>query len=103
MKPLNSILIEGSLQDLPTFSVTNGLGSCTFNLTSGSSISSLPVIAFGKLADNCNKLLDRGNDLRIVGHLSQDVEATTSTGSFRLVVVAEHIEVRPNRSHIGAA
>lgn len=103
MRNLNSILIEGLvLASPPLASHTGpeGLLYCTFSLASGSDAPSIPVIAYSRLAARCTELLYEGSSVRVVGRIAQDVEATATTGSFRLHVIAEHIEVQPSRSKL---
>jgi single-stranded DNA-binding protein len=99
MKNLNSILLEGDLIDQPISSTgPEGIDQCTFSITSGDNAPSVPVIAYGKLAIRCSKLLDRGASIRIVGRIAQDLEASAATGSFCLRVIAEHVEIKPQVS-----
>ncbi len=96
MPYLNSILLEGELSDVPVFTTTaNGLDRCSFFIASGDQAPSVPVVAYGRLALRCNELLDRGSSIRVVGRIAQDLEASDSSSTFRLHLVAEHVEVRP--------
>lgn len=95
MTYLNSILLEGDLSDTPVFTTTaNGLDRCSFLLASGDQAPAVPVVAYGRLALRCNELLDKGSAIRIVGRIAQDLEASEATATFRLHLVAEHVEVR---------
>lgn len=95
MPYLNSILLEGELADAPTFTTTaNGLDRCSFLISSGDQAPAVPVVAYGRLALRCNELLDKGSAIRIVGRLAQDREASDSTSSFKLHLVAEHVEIK---------
>ncbi len=95
MPYLNSILLEGELSDVPTFATTaNGLDRCSFLLASGDQAPAVPVVAYGRLALRCNELLDKGSAIRIVGRISQDLEASEATSTFRLHLVAEHVEIK---------
>ena len=96
MTYLNSILFEGELSDTPVFTTTaNGLDRCSFLLASGDQAPAVPVVAYGRLALRCNELLDKGSAIRIVGRIAQDLEASEATSSFRLHLVAEHVEIKP--------
>lgn len=96
MNFLNSCLLEGNLADAPVFTTTaNGLDRCTFLISSGDQAPAVPVVAYGRLALRCNELLDKGSSIRIVGRIAQDLEASDATASFRLHLVAEHVEIKP--------
>jgi primosomal replication protein N len=100
MKFLNSILLEGDLIAQPSFFTSpDGIPRCTFSLASGDTAPAVPVITYGRLAERCSSLLDQGSVIRIVGRIAQDVEATTATGNFSLIVAADHVEIKPSSSH----
>jgi primosomal replication protein N len=100
MKFLNSILLEGDLISSPVASPgSDGIPRCTFSLASGDAAPAVPVIAYGRLAMRCSELLDKGSSIRVVGHIAQDLESSEATGSFKLHIVAEHVEVKPAASH----
>lgn len=95
MNYLNSILLEGELSDTPIFTTTaNGLDRCSFLIASGDQAPAVPVAAYGRLALRCNELLDRGSSIRIVGRIAQDLEASDTSSTFRLHLVAEHVEIK---------
>jgi single-stranded DNA-binding protein len=71
---------------------------CTFSLGSEPDAPSVPIIVYGRLATFCAKNLFQGSVNRVVGHIAQDVDATATTGTFRLHVVAEHVEIKPSSS-----
>lgn len=101
MRNLNSILIEGLVLDshtLASLAGPDGLPCCTFSLASGSDAPSIPVIAYSRLAARCSELLSEGSSVRVVGRIAQDLEASAAAGSFRLHVIAEHVEIQPARS-----
>jgi single-stranded DNA-binding protein len=99
MKFLNSILLEGDLISSPVASTSSeGIPRCTFSLTSGDDAPVVPVISYGRLAVRCSELLDKGSSIRVVGRISQDIESSESTGSFKLHIVAEHVEIKPAAS-----
>lgn len=98
MRNLNSILIEGVLIDAPVLTVpstADAPAKCTFSIISEPDAPSVPVVVYARLADYCSHHLFQCSSLRIVGRLAQDVEATASSGNFRLCIVAEHIEIKP--------
>jgi hypothetical protein len=47
------------------------------------------------LAQRFTELLYKGRAVHIVGKIGQDIEASIRDNTFRLHVVAEHIELRP--------
>lgn len=95
MNYLNSILLEGEIADAPTITTTaNGLDRCSFFIASGDQAPAVPVVAYGRLALRCNELLDRGSSIRIVGRIAQDLEASETDSTFRLHLVAEHVEIK---------
>ena len=102
MRSLNSILLEGSLLGDPVLSLPTdeqAPARCTFSLASDPDPASVPVVVYGRLAAYCSKNLFQGSVIRVVGRIAQDVESTAATGSFRLCVVAEHIEPKPSTSN----
>lgn len=101
MRNLNSILLEGSLLDDPVLgnpSTPDAPPRCTFSLSSDPNPSSVPVLVFGRLAAFCAKHLFQGSVVRVVGRIAQDTQASSATGTFRLCIVAEHIEPKPSNS-----
>lgn len=101
MRSLNSILLEGSLLDDPILaspSTADAPAKCTFTIGSEPDAPSVPVVAYGRLALRCSQILTKGSTLRVVGRIAQDVDTTASTGSFRLCVIAEHVEPKPSTS-----
>jgi len=100
MKNLNSILIEGELLDCPKLStVSDSLERCTFAIGSGEETPTVPIVAYGRLALRANELLDKGSLIRVVGRLGQDLESSATMDTFRLWVIAEHLEVKPALAH----
>ena len=95
MRLLNSVLFEGSLLDAPVLdspATEDAPAKCTFSLASEPDVPSIPIVVYGRVALRCSQILTKGSTLRIVGRIAQDVDATATTGTFRLCVVAEHIE-----------
>ncbi len=96
MNYLNSILLEGDITDAPVFTTTaSGLDRCSFLISSGDQAPAVPVVSYGRLALRCNELFDKGSRVRIVGRIAQDLEASEVTSSFKLHLVAEHVEIKP--------
>jgi hypothetical protein len=101
MRNLNSILLEGTLLDNPALTLPaddQSPARCTFTISSDPDPASVPIVVFGRLAIFCSQNLYRGSVIRVVGRISQDVEATAATGSFCLCVLADHIEPKPSTS-----
>lgn len=97
---LNSILIEGELLDCPKLStVSDSLERCTFTIGSGDQAAAIPIVVYGRLALRANELLDKGSGIRVVGRIGQDLESSATMDSFRLWVIAEHLEVKPALAH----
>ncbi len=97
---LNSVLLEGELSDAPAFTTTsNGLDRCSFLIASGGQAPSVPVVAYGRLALRCHELLLKDSSVRIVGRIAQDLEASDSSSTFRLHLVAEHVEIKAASHH----
>lgn len=98
MKNLNSILLEGDLIEDPAFIPAPSLDAiarCSFSLDCGPSAPSIPILVYNRLALRCHELLDRGSSIRVVGRVIHDTEASATTGTFTLAVVAEHVEIKP--------
>jgi hypothetical protein len=101
MRNLNSILLEGTLIDAPVLtapSTADAPAKCTFSIVSEPDAPSVPVVVHGRLALYCAQHLFQSSSIRIVGRISQDIEATATTGTFHLCVIAEHIEIKPSSS-----
>lgn len=108
MNDLNSVLIEGVVSQAPTTPPNDNDGRCRFRITSrrfvsqpadstiSESLTVLTVDTFGALSERCHEYLTVGRKVRAVGHLSQ--EDTDTTGELALVLVAEHLEFRPQVS-----
>jgi single-strand DNA-binding protein len=107
MNNLNSILIEGVLKTDPLYRFTaKGTPVCTFSIVSNrysrtdnnlqEEASFFNIEAWSKLADMCNEKGHKGRGLRVVGRLKED-RWTGSDGKqhSKVVIVAEHVEFRP--------
>jgi len=96
MRFLNSILLEGDLISSPVSSPgTDSIARCTFSLSSGDTAPTVPIITYSRLATRCSELLDKDSSIRVVGRIAQNLESSEATGSFKLHIVAEHVEIRP--------
>lgn len=108
MNSLNSIILEGTVDVLPTVSeFENLVTGCTakkisFPLTSVRKIKNVKgediteeyhfdIESYGNMADACEKYIKEGCGVRIVGRLKQ------SSSDNRVFVVAEHVEFKPMR------
>ena len=108
MNQLNSLIIEGNAVKKADFSEPKtGFYVCRFpvavnrwyknkNNEGVSEVSYFDVEAYGKVAEVCNRKVDKGTGLRIVGRLKQDrwkdKEGKTQSKCY---VIAEHIEYKP--------
>ncbi len=108
MNQLNSLIIEGNAVRKAEFSEPKtGFYVCRFpvavnrwyknkNNEGVSEVSFFDVEAYGKVAETCNRKVDKGTGLRIVGRLKQDrwkdKEGKTQSKCY---VIAEHIEYKP--------
>jgi single-stranded DNA-binding protein len=101
---LNSILIEGTV-DNPVLSYTaSGAAECRFNVTSKrrykdneimhSESFAVPILALVHLAETCAECLTPGRGVRIVGRLSAKGK--------KLFIRAEHVEFKPTKYKIEA-
>jgi single-strand DNA-binding protein len=107
MNNLNSILIEGNLvRDAETRTTSKGTSVCTFPIASNrfykqdtvleKEVSFFTVETWAKLAENVGNLGRKGRGVRVVGRLKQDRwNDTSGKQQSRVVIVAEHVEFRP--------
>lgn len=107
MNNLNSVLIEGNLVRDPLIRATpKGAPVCSFAVASSrffkqgpgfeKETSFIDIEAWGKLAEACGANGRKGRGVRVVGRLRQDRWAShTGENRSRIVIVAEHIEYRP--------
>jgi single-strand DNA-binding protein len=107
MNNLNSILIEGTLtKDPMTRQTTKGTTICNFSLASNrfykqdtgleKEVSFFDVETWAKLAESCGNKGKKGRGVRVVGRLKQDRwVGTDGKNHSRIVIVAEHVEFRP--------
>jgi single-strand DNA-binding protein len=107
MNNLNSILIEGNLvRDPETRSTPKGTTVCTFQIASSrffkqdsgleKEVSYFNVQSWAKLAENVSNLGRKGRGVRVVGRLKQERwEDSQGKAQSKVIIVAEHIEFRP--------
>jgi len=108
MNNLNSILIEGNLVRDPVFKSTEkGIPICSFTIASNrfykqnseleKEVGFFDVEAFSKLAEACKGHGYKGKPVRVVGRLKQNRWKNAEGKSCsRILIVAEHIEYRPD-------
>lgn len=107
MNNLNSILLEGNLvRDPETRTTTNGKPVSTFQIATNrfyrketgieKEVSFFNVEAWGRQAENVNNLGRKGRGVRVVGRLKQERwNGADGKTQSKVVIVAEHIEFRP--------
>jgi single-strand DNA-binding protein len=115
MNNLNSILIEGNLVRDPEFRTTpKGTALCTFSLASKryfkqddnleKEVSYFNVETWTKLAENVQRLGRKGRGIRVVGRLKQERwQDGDGKPQSKVVIVAEHVEFRPEFKKDGQA
>jgi single-strand DNA-binding protein len=107
MNNLNSVLLEGNLVRDPLYKTTpGGTVVCSFSVACNRSykhegeiekeVSFFDVEAWAKLAETCRNFGHKGRGVRVVGRLKQ-TRWTDQEGKnhARVIVVAEHVEFRP--------
>jgi single-stranded DNA-binding protein len=102
MNDLNSVLIEGTLTDDPTFAETDQNGAtCRFTVVTTRTTrdgnthqSHLTVETADHLARRCGEHLERNRGVRVVGCLVET--------DLTLVIQAEHVEFRASRKPLAA-
>ena len=109
MNNLNSILLEGNLARDPALSYTpEGTPVCTLVVASNRTykvagerteeVSFIEATTWGKLATVCDEHLKKGRGIRVVGRIKQERwEDPDGNARAKVVIVAEHIEFKPER------
>ena len=110
MNQLNSIILEGNLVRDPESKLTpKGTPLCQFSIATNryfkqdgvrnSEVSYFDVEVWSKVAEACEKHLNKGRGVRVVGRLKQD-RWTDDEGKSRtkIKVVGEHVEFKPQFS-----
>lgn len=104
MNMLNSLIIEGTVEEVRKSAVINTVSMTVKSIRNykGSDgnvldeISYFDIECYGNLADACEKLAKKDRGVRIVGRLKQK-RWTDDSGKIcsKIVVIAEHIEFKP--------
>jgi single-strand DNA-binding protein len=109
MNSLNSVLLEGNLTRDPELRYTpKGTAVCSFSIASNrhfkqeeeyqEEVSYFDVTTWSHLAEVCGEYLRKGRGVRVVGRLKQDRwNDAEGNGRSKVLVVAEHVEFRPER------
>ena len=98
MNMLNSIILEGTIQEDILFKETDGVKTASFKIgvdrtelrpdgTKGKVTSSFEVVTYGTMAESTNKFGVKGRGVHVIGRLKQE--------DSRVFVVGEHIEYKP--------
>lgn len=107
MNQLNSIILEGNLVRNPEGRVIpSGTALCSFCIATNRSFKQdgvrqkevcfFDVETWGKLAENCEKNLKKGQGVRVVGRLKQSRWTDKEGGKqARIKIVGEHVEFKP--------
>jgi single-strand DNA-binding protein len=115
MNNLNSILLEGNLVRDPVLKNTaKGTPVCTFSVASNrffkqddgleKEVSYFDVETWARLAENCRDLGHKGRGVRVVGRLKQERwQGADGTAKSRVLIIAEHVEFRPDFKQAGEA
>ncbi|GAB1482158.1 hypothetical protein MASR2M78_09730 [Treponema sp.] len=93
---LNSILLEGTIIDTPTYSEASAStpDRTDFTIDCGPVAPAIPVLIEGPSRAGIAAWASR-TTVRVIGRLHHDAEATARTGHFSLVVLVDHVEVKP--------
>lgn len=103
-------MIEGNLVRDPLLrSTAKGTPVCTFSLASNRfykqdtgferEVSFFEVETWAKLAESCHNLGHKGRGVRVVGRLKQERwQGTDGKPRAKIVIIAEHVEFRPDFS-----
>ena len=110
------VVIEGNLTHDPEIKeIPNGNKTCRFAIASNryyrnaereliNEVSFVTVDTWGRLAENCNRYLQKGRGVRVVGRLRQDRwQGDDDRPRERMIVVAEHVEFYPDPNRANAS
>ena len=107
MNMLNSIILEGNIcKECSVTQTAGGITAGTFTMevvrhykdSNGMTVnekSYFDVYTYGSLADFASEL-EEGRGIRIVGRLKQEFFTDCGLKRSKVVVIAEHIEVKPD-------
>jgi len=102
MNNLNSTLIEGTLTGDPLCqTAADGTLICTFNIESRrfmrgrDEVSHFDIETEGKLAESVRDRGKKGRGVRVVGRLKSYAKNVDIMQPYTVVIVAEHVELRP--------
>lgn len=97
MRNLNSTLLDATITSAPVYteSTNDCPAAARFLLDAGADIPAMPAITYGRLAAVVRDSLHVGTAVRLVGRLGIDASHDAMTP---VVIVAEHIEIRPASS-----
>ena len=108
MNDLNSILVEENLTRDPQMSYTpKGTPLCNLSVATNryyrsadefqNEVSYFDIECWGRLAENCGEHLSKGRGIRVVGRLKQERWKSMGATRSKVVIVAEHVEFKPQR------
>lgn len=107
MNSLNSILIEGNIVADCSIKVTpNGSSVCNFTIATNryskaddgfnKETSFFDIECWGRLAESCNTLGNKGRGIRVVGRLKQNRwNGEDGKPRSKIIIVGEHVEFKP--------
>lgn len=110
MNSLNSIIMEGNLVRKPETVISpKGTAICKFSVATNryfkiegedqKEVSFFDIEVWSTLAENCDKFLDKGRGVRIVGRLKQDRWVDKKgKNQAKVKIVGEHVEFKPQFS-----
>jgi len=107
---INSIILEGNLvRDMEVVKVSDTFRVGKFTIavsrtyrkaddTEEEEVSYFDIECFGKMADVLENKLKKGREIRVVGRLKQERwKSDKGTLSAKVYIVAEHVEVKPQK------
>lgn len=112
MNQLNSVLLEGNLvRDPEIRNIASGTQVCSFSIASNryfkkenekehqQEVSYFDVEVWSKLAENCERYLQKGRGVRVVGRLKQDRWCDDQgQNRSKIRIVGEQVEFLPKRN-----
>lgn len=107
MNTLNSVLLEGNLNQAPVETRTDEDNIvCTFSIGTHRTYkkddvrikeeSCFTVVVFSTIAESCMKHLHKGRGVRIVGRLKENrCDEDDQNNRSGVIIIAEHVEFKP--------